>query len=96
MARDTSMLRDILFDELDDLRNGSADPKRAMAVAKLAHQIIGTAKVEMDFHKLAMKAKEAGQELMLGSMDLGSHAAPVAKKADNTKSIEHAEGDHQK
>ncbi len=77
MARDTSMLRDILFDELESLRNGTSEPQRAQAVAKLSSQIISTAKVELDYHKLAMKAEEAGKHLVLGSMDLGSRAVPA-------------------
>ncbi len=91
MARDTSTIRDILFDELDGLRNGTSDPKRAAAVAKLAQQIISTAKVELDFHKMAMRAKENGEELVLGSMDLGARAAPVAGSAQ--KSINHTKSD---
>lgn len=93
MARDTSTLRDILFDELDGLRDGSSDPKRAAAVAKLASQIISTAKVEMEYHKLSMRAKAAGQELLLGSMDLGARAAPV--EGQSSKTISH-EPDDQK
>ena len=90
MARDTSTLRDILFDELDALRDGSSDPKRAQAVAKLSAQIISTAKVELEYHKVAMKAKAQGEEFILGSMDLGSRAAPVAGKSQ-TQQIEHRE-----
>lgn len=84
MARDTSALRDILFDELEGLRNGTSEPKRASAVAKLASQIISTAKVEMEYHKLAMRAKAQGEELRLGSMDLGARAERVAAKSAET------------
>lgn len=80
MARDTSMLRDVLFDELESLRDGSTDPKRAQAVAKLAQQIISTAKVEMDFHRLQMQAEATGKNLVLGSMDLGQRVAPAVKQ----------------
>lgn len=92
MARDTSNLRDILFDELDALRNGTADPRRSMAVARLAQQIIGTAKVEMDFHKLRLRAEADGKELVLGSMDLGQRAVP-AESPDGPKTIEHVSQD---
>jgi len=92
MSRDTSALRGILFDELDALRAGTADPKRSAAVAKLAQQIISTAKVEMEFHKLTMRAAAQGTELVLGSMDLGSRAVP-AVQSGKSKSIEYQEGD---
>jgi len=88
MARDTSTLRDILFDELEELRSGRGDPKRAQAVAKLSQQIISTAKVEMDFHKLQMKAETTGKELVMGSMDLGHRAAPAVMKSPQSE-IEH-------
>lgn len=88
------MLRDVLFDELDALRNGSADPKRAQAVAKLAQQIISTAKVEMDFHKLQMRAETMGKDLVLGSMGLGQRAAP-AVEVSQTRQVAHRESQTQ-
>lgn len=90
MARDTSTLRDILFDELDALRDGTSDPKRAQAVAKLSAQIISTAKVELEYHKMAASAKAQGEELVLGSMDLGSRVAPAAGTSQ-TKQVGHHE-----
>lgn len=89
MARDTSTLRDILFDELDALRGGQTDPKQAQAVAKLSAQIISTAKVELEYHRLRMKATETGQELILGSMDLGARAvsAEEPKAIDSQPSV---------
>lgn len=44
-------LRDTLFDELDNLRNGLITPHRAMAVAKTAAEIMGTVKLELAFHR---------------------------------------------
>lgn len=90
MARDTSTLRDILFDELDALRDGSSDSSRAQAVAKLSAQIISTAKVELEYHKMAMKAKQQGEAFILGSMDLGSRAAPAVGHSP-IQQIEHPE-----
>lgn len=94
MARDTSTLRDLLFDELDALRAGTSDPRRAQAVAKIASQIIGTAKVEMDYHKLAMRSKAQGEELVLGSMYLGARAEPAVESGEN-KTIEHQRSEPQ-
>ena len=42
----------ILFDEIEQLRDGKTDTNRAKAVSSLASQIIGTAKVEIEYRKL--------------------------------------------
>lgn len=77
--RTTKGLRDVLFDEIDQLRNGDGDPQRAMAVANLAKQIINIAKVELDFHREAIKQQESGRSLEMGNMQLGSSVAPAEK-----------------
>lgn len=48
VERTSAGLRDALFDELDELRNGRSDPGRANAVAKLATSVIATVTMEMD------------------------------------------------
>lgn len=75
MKRNTHALRDVLFDEIEELRNGTGDPSRAMAVANLAKQIINVAKVELDFHRMALDHAESGAQLKLGTMNLGTDAA---------------------
>lgn len=72
--RTTKGLRDVLFDEIDQLRNGDGDPQRAMAVANLAKQIINIAKVELDFHRESLRQQEMGKSLDMGNMQLGSSA----------------------
>lgn len=85
--RTSHALRDALFDELDELRTGKGDPTRAMAVANLAKQIINIAKVELDFHREAMKQAEAGVHMSLGNMQLGSSdAKPAGTTATARKS----------
>lgn len=80
-SRTTSGLRDALFDEIDQLRSGDGDPTKSLAVAKLAQQIIGTAKVELDFHR-TIHAMEANKTpITLGSLQLGSAAAASAKQS---------------
>ena len=69
--RTTHTLRNMLFDEIEALRAGEGDASRALAVANLAKQIINIAKVELEFHRQAMKQAEAGMALQLGSMQLG-------------------------
>lgn len=81
MARDTGMLRGVLFEEMEMLRRGEIEPKRAQAVAKLAQQIISTAKVEMDYHRMRRVAREKGEDLLIGSMDLGGRVALVEDQA---------------
>lgn len=81
MKRNSEGLRDVLFDELEELRTGDGDPTKAMAVANLAKQIINTAKVELDFHRLAIAHAEKGMPLSLGKMALGTDAASASKSA---------------
>lgn len=72
-SRTTHGLRDILFDEIDMMRSDQADPKRAMAIANLSKQIIGTAKVELEFHRTMAQLSEAGTPVSLGTLALGSN-----------------------
>lgn len=58
--RTSSGLRDALFDELDALRNGSTNPAKANAVAKLADQVIATVKMELEVQRHIAKYKPDG------------------------------------
>jgi hypothetical protein len=90
LKRTSQALRDVLFDEIEELRNGAGDPSKAMAVANLAKQIINVAKVELDYHRMALQHAEAGSQLQLGAMNLGSDAASVAPNArDHTSGSNH-------
>lgn len=80
-SRSTQGLRDILFDEIEELRTGNGDPTKSLAVANLARQIIGTAKVELDFHRVMMSAAEAGKPVTLGNLQLGSGPSPAVSAA---------------
>lgn len=71
-SRTTHGLRDILFDEIERMQGKDADPTRAVAVANLAKQIIGTAKVELDFHRTMSALQEKGAPVALGTLSLGS------------------------
>lgn len=51
VARNSAGLRDALFDELDGLRNGSTNPAKASATAKLATGIIDTVRMELDVQR---------------------------------------------
>lgn len=78
--RSASGLRDILFDEIEELRSNAGDPTKSMAVANLAKQIINVAKVEIDFHRQVIEAAENGKALSLGHMALGGSPAASAAK----------------
>lgn len=71
-ARNTNTLRNVLFDEIDELRAGKGDHKKAVAVAQLSKQIINIARVEMQYHEMIVRSQEAGRTLKLGAMELGS------------------------
>lgn len=76
--RSSQALRDALFDELDELRSGNGDPARALAVSRLAQQILSTARVEMEFHRMVLKASKEGESVTMGSMQLGTHSKTAA------------------
>lgn len=72
-ARTTRGLRDLLFDEIDELRTGHGDPDKSMAVANLAKQIVNTAKVEIDFQRVLQDHAASGNPLpAIGTLELGS------------------------
>jgi hypothetical protein len=77
MVRSTEGLRDVLLDEIDRLRNGSGDRRRALAIAALASQVVNTAKVEIDYQRhLALLGREdvtLDAAKTLGIMRLGSN-----------------------
>lgn len=81
MKRTTQGLRDILFDEIEELRSGKGEAAKSMAVANLAKQIINTAKVELDFIRVIHSQEEAGNAVQLGNLILGSDESPVASAA---------------
>jgi hypothetical protein len=55
--------------------------QEGMAIAKLSQQIISTAKVEMEYHKLKQKALEKGDAMEMGSMPLGQRAVSAEATA---------------
>lgn len=72
MVRTTQGLRDVLFDEIVELRGKDGNPQKSMAVANLAKQIINTAKVEMEFHQIIARSEAEGSQISLGNIKLGS------------------------
>lgn len=64
-------LRDMLFDELDELRTGDGNPQKALAVANIAKQIMSTVRVEMEYYRLSQKEPDE-KPPELGELKLGS------------------------
>ena len=56
-ARTLEGLRDSLFDELEDLRQGVSAPHEAIAFSNLARQIVNTADIEIRRSELMIKAR---------------------------------------
>ncbi len=72
VTRTSQGLRDILFDEIEQMRGENGDPKRANAVAGLAKQIMHTARVEMEYARTVAAASESGGDVLLGQLRLGT------------------------
>lgn len=51
IVRTSAGLRDALFDEIDRIRAGETDAKKANAVARLAGEIVNTVHMEMEVQK---------------------------------------------
>lgn len=79
--RTSQGLRDILFDEIEELRKGNGDPTKSMAVANLAKQIINTAKIELDFHRQIAQHAAEGNTIKMGTLELGSGRAVSAEQS---------------
>lgn len=71
-TRTSQGLRDILFDEIEELRSGNGDPWRALAVSQLAKQIVSTVRAEMNFMKQVHGGKETSGDVAVGTMVLGT------------------------
>lgn len=63
IGRNIWALRDVLFDEIENLQNGKSNPQKAQAVARLAAQIIESAKVEVIHGAALQKAIENKLEI---------------------------------
>lgn len=76
ILRTSAGLRDAIFDEIDAIRDGSSNPTRANAVAKLAAGVVETVRMEIEVqrhlrsHKpgdAAIETNSLGTPLSLGS-----------------------------
>lgn len=69
ITRSSLGLRNCLFDELDGLVEGTTSPAKANAVARVAAQIVSSARLDLDFAHKASKSKAqiTGSDIKLGS-----------------------------
>jgi hypothetical protein len=73
IKRTTEGLRDALFDVLEGMRAGTVTPNQAIAAAKVACQIINTARIEIEYLEVVSRAAATGLPApSLGAMQLGS------------------------
>lgn len=72
IARTSAGLRDAIFDEMDAIRNGSSNPTRANAVAKLAGSIVETVRMEIEVQRFSRQIPENSKaiESILGGTPL--------------------------
>lgn len=63
IVRTSAGLRDAIFDEIDSIRNGSSNPTRANAVAKLAAGVVETVRMELEVQKHLRSHKAVAQPI---------------------------------
>ena len=62
MVRTTFDLLNVLFDELDALRNNRSSVAHANSVARLAHQTCHVVKTDLDFRRLLVRMAPSDQK----------------------------------
>lgn len=70
VTRTSAGLRDAIFDEIDAIRNGTSNPTRANAVAKLATGVVETVRMELEVQRHVRANKPASPDVaanVLGS-----------------------------
>lgn len=64
--RTSNGLRDMLFEEIDSLRNNTSNPSKARAMASLASQILQSVKIEIEMHRYVTDNKLLGMQKLPG------------------------------
>ena len=68
VIKSTEGLRDALFDEINMIRAGNGNEKRARAIALMASRIIDSIRVQIQYGKLLHdQSKQGEKEFLLGS-----------------------------
>lgn len=71
IMRTSAGLRDVIFDEIDAIRNGSSNPTRANAIAKLATGIVETVRMEIEVQRHIRSIPSIGNAPMPPVASLG-------------------------
>lgn len=74
MSNDINALREVLFDTLRAVKDGSVDLDKAKAINETAQTIINTAKVEVDF------MRQTGATVASGFLPVPGEAKPQLPK----------------
>ena len=61
VARNTTGLKEALFEELDLLRSGESTPQKARAVSSLIGGVISTTRIEMDYARFVASESTKGK-----------------------------------
>lgn len=79
MKRTSGGLRNVLFDEIDSLRNGSSNPSRARSLAMLANVALKSVEVEIEFHKYVSDISKYEGAAKIGMLDLGGKSLQLSE-----------------
>lgn len=61
VIRSTSGLREVIFEEMEALRNGDSSPQRARSMAAMANSILQSVEVEIEYHKYVSSNRRSSQ-----------------------------------
>ncbi len=61
ITRNTTGLKEALFEELDSLRKGDSTPQKARAVSSLIGGVIATTRIEMDYARFVASESTNGK-----------------------------------
>lgn len=59
--KNTSELREMLLQEIENVRNGTSDPKKAHAISTLASKVLQSAKLDLDVVKFNLANEGAAK-----------------------------------
>jgi len=79
MDRSSLGLRNVLFEEIDSLRNGNSNPARARALSLLANTVLKSVEIEIEFHKYVSDVSIKDGSVKLGNLDLGTPNLELTK-----------------
>lgn len=79
LVRNTTGLRDALFEEWEALRDGSSNPARARSIAMMANTILQSVQVEIEYNKYVRDISK--QPNVEKAVELGTTQIQLGKAA---------------